>query len=251
MPDLDWNNLIPQIIASALSIVGVFITIGYTEHVRREDARANEAQRAEDARVSVLPYIALSPMNFFHSPTVASESSHKGEIDTEHSTLHSLVKTEGIYLIIRAGRPTFESWLTGPERDYFDTNGVLFAKGECFVMAGNTFTCAPFSLVNVGQGTAINATAWISHVTPRRVGSRPSSPRTIASGQAFPIGFCVDTSDTSNHGDYDFAVRYFDLACREYEQIFKISIGAAYSRTDELCDNIYVGFEGNQTLIGE
>lgn len=150
-------------LASATTIIGVYISIEYAQR----NYRIDEANR-------VKPYLALthykshSKANFFSNLAPGQTGKSIEEQDQGASTYEEY-RLERVYITINQATIEFRDRLSDAQQQLLKSGGFEWCNqgGGCHTLQARSFVSMPFEVENVGNGAATNTNIGVQGVQTR------------------------------------------------------------------------------------
>lgn len=226
------------LLASATTIVGVYISIEYAQR----NYRLDEANR-------VKPYLALthykshSKSNLL-SDIVASQASRDKENQNHDTHVYEEYKLERVYITITETTIAFKDKLSDAQLHRLKSGGFEWINhGEgCRSLQEHPFVSMPFEVENVGNGAATNTMVAFYKKGERR---RGVSLYTIKQGDSFYFHIFCDDANIVDGSEYEIALLYGDIIGNYYSQKYPVTFGRD-AETKRFCTT--VDLSGKQEL---
>lgn len=221
------------ILASAVTIIGVYITVEQAQHNYHMD----EINR-------VKPYLALT---HYKTHVKANIFSGLGYQDTSSETQGNLVeyeeyKLKNIYIIIEENGVKFTNKLSDSQQHRLQSGGFeWYDHGSgCRSLQAHPFVSIPFEAENVGNGAANNTLIAFYKKGDER---RGVSVYTLKQGDTFYFHVFCDDSNIVADSEYIIEVCYQDILGNSYSQKYPVFFGSD-TESNRFCTNI--DLTGNQ-----
>ena len=226
------------LLASATTIVGVYISMEYAQR----NYRLDEANR-------VKPYLALthykshSKSNLF-SDVIAGQESGDKENQNQNAPVYEEYKLERVYITITEKAIEFKDKLSDAQLHRLKSGGFeWFNHGEgCRSLQAHPFVSMPFEAENVGNGAATNTMIAFYKKGEER---RGVSLYTIKQGDSFYFHIFCDDADIVEGSEYVIEFVYGDIIGNYYSQKYPVTFGRD-TETKRFCTT--VDLSGNQEL---
>lgn len=150
-------------LASATTIIGVYISIEYAQR----NYRIDEANR-------VKPYLALthykshSKTNLFSGFAPSQTGKIIGEQD-QGTSAYKEYRLEKVYIIINQATIEYRDRLSDAQQQRLKSGGFEWCNqgGGCHTLQARSFVSVPFEVENVGNGAATNTNIGVQGVQTR------------------------------------------------------------------------------------
>lgn len=202
-------------LASATTIIGVYISIEYAQR----NYRIDEANR-------VKPYLALthykshSKTNLFSGFAPSQTGKSIGEQD-QGTSAYEEYRLEKVYIIINQATIEYRDRLSDAQQQRLKSGGFEWCNqgGGCHTLQARSFVSVPFEVENVGNGAATNTMVAFYKKGEKR---RGVSLYTIKQGDSFYFHiFCDDANIVKGH-DYIIELLYGDIIGNYYSQKYPV-----------------------------
>lgn len=202
-------------LASATTIIGVYISIEYAQR----NYRIDEANR-------VKPYLALthykshSKTNLFSGFAPSQTGKIIGEQD-QGTSAYEEYRLEKVYIIINQATIEYRDRLSDAQQQRLKSGGFEWRNqgGGCHTLQARSFVSVPFEVENVGNGAATNTMVAFYKKGEKR---RGVSLYTIKQGDSFYFHiFCDDANIVKGH-DYIIELLYGDIIGNYYSQKYPV-----------------------------
>ena len=201
-------------LASATTIIGVYISIEYAQR----NYRIDEANR-------VKPYLALthykshSKTNLFSGFAPSQTGKIIGEQD-QGTSAYEEYRLEKVYIIINQATIEYRDRLSDAQQQRLKSGGFEWRnQGGCHTLQARSFVSVPFEVENVGNGAATNTMVAFYKKGEKR---RGVSLYTIKQGDSFYFHiFCDDANIVKGH-DYIIELLYGDIIGNYYSQKYPV-----------------------------
>lgn len=202
-------------LASATTIIGVYISIEYAQR----NYRIDEANR-------VKPYLALthykshSKTNLFSGFAPSQTGKSIGEQD-QGTSAYEEYRLEKVYIIINQATIEYRDRLSDAQQQRLKSGGFEWCNqgGGCHTLQARSFVSVPFEVENVGNGAATNTMVAFYKKGEKR---RGVSLYTIKQGYSFYFHiFCDDANIVKGH-DYIIELLYGDIIGNYYSQKYPV-----------------------------
>ena len=202
-------------LASATTIIGVYISIEYAQR----NYRIDEANR-------VKPYLALthykshSKTNLFSGFAPSQTGKSIGEQD-QGTSAYEEYRLEKVYIIINQATIEYRDRLSDAQQQRLKSGGFEWCNqgGGCHTLQARSFVSVPFEVENVGNGAATNTMVAFYKKGEKR---RGVSLYTIKQGDSFYFhSFCDDANIVKGH-DYIIELLYGDIIGNYYSQKYPV-----------------------------
>lgn len=225
-------------LASATTIIGVYISIEYAQR----NYRIDEANR-------VKPYLALthykshSKANLFSNLAPGQTEKSIGEQD-QGTSEYEEYRLERVYIIIDQATIEFRDRLSDAQQQRLKSGGFEWCNqgGGCHTLQARTFVSMPFEVENVGNGAATNTMVAFYKKGEKRKGV---SLYTIKQGASFYFHIFCDDANIVKGNDYIIELLYGDIIGNYYSQKYPVVFGED-AETKRFCTT--VDLSGKQEL---
>lgn len=225
-------------LASATTIIGVYISIEYAQR----NYRIDEANR-------VKPYLALthykshSKANLFSNLAPGQTEKSIGEQD-QGTSEYEEYRLERVYIIIDQATIEFRDRLSDAQQQRLKSGGFEWCNqgGGCHTLQARTFVSMPFEVENVGNGAATNTMVAFYKKGEKRKGV---SLYTIKQGASFYFHIFCDDANIVKGNDYIIELLYGDIIGNYYSQKYPVVFGED-AETKQFCTT--VDLSGKQEL---
>lgn len=225
-------------LASATTIIGVYISIEYAQR----NYRIDEANR-------VKPYLALthykshSKANLFSNLAPGQTEKSIGEQD-QGTSEYEEYRLERVYIIIDQATIEFRDRLSDAQQQRLKSGGFEWCNqgGGCHTLQARTFVSMPFEVENVGNGAATNTMVAFYKKGEKRKGV---SLYTIKQGASFYFHIFCDDVNIVKENDYIIELLYGDIIGNYYSQKYPVVFGED-AETKRFCTT--VDLSGKQEL---
>lgn len=225
-------------LASATTIIGVYISIEYAQR----NYRIDEANR-------VKPYLALthykshSKANLFSNLAPGQTEKSIGEQD-QGTSEYEEYRLERVYIIIGQATIEFRDRLSDAQQQRLKSGGFEWCNqgGGCHTLQARTFVSMPFEVENVGNGAATNTMVAFYKKGEKRKGV---SLYTIKQGASFYFHIFCDDANIVKGNDYIIELLYGDIIGNYYSQKYPVVFGED-AETKQFCTT--VDLSGKQEL---
>lgn len=225
-------------LASATTIIGVYISIEYAQR----NYRLDEANR-------VKPYLALTHYKSHSKSNLLSDfgSSQTGEHKEEQNQdtpAYEEYKLERVYITITEAAIEFKDKLSAAQQQRLKSGGFeWFNHGEGrHSLQAHPFVSMPFEVENVGNGAATNTMIAFYKKGEERRGVRLY---TIKQGDSFYFHIFCDDADIVDGNNYVIELLYGDIIGNYYSQRYPVTFGRD-AETKHFCTT--VDLSGKQEL---
>ena len=225
-------------LASATTIVGVYISIEYAPR----NYRLDEANR-------VKPYLALthykshSKSNLLSDSVASQESRNEGN-QNQDTPVYEEYKLKKVYITITKTAIEFKDKLPDTQLQRLKSGGFeWFNHGEgCCSLQAHSFVSMPFEAENVGNGAATNTMVAFYK---KGEGRRGVSLYTLKQCDSFYFHIFCDDADIVDGSEYVIEFVYGDIIGNYYSQKYPVTFGRD-AETKRFCTT--VDLSGNQEL---
>lgn len=202
-------------LASATTIIGVYISIEYAQR----NYRIDEANR-------VKPYLALthykshSKTNLFSDFAPSQTGKSIGDQD-QGTSAYEEYRLEKVYIIINQATIEYRDRLSDAQQQRLKSGGFEWCNqgGGCHTLQARSFVSVPFEVENVGNGAATNTMVAFYKKGEKR---RGVSLYTIKQGDSFYFHiFCDDANIVKGH-NYIIELLYGDIIGNYYSQKYPV-----------------------------
>lgn len=205
-------------LASATTIIGVYISIEYAQR----NYRIDEANR-------VKPYLALthykshSKANLFSNLAPGQTEKSIGEQD-QGTSEYEEYRLERVYIIIDQATIEFRDRLSDAQQQRLKSGGFEWCNqgGGCHTLHARTFVSMPFEVENVGNGAATNTTVAFYKKGEKQKGVKLY---TIKHGASFYFHIFCDDANIVKGNDYIIELLYGDIIGNYYSQKYPVVFG--------------------------
>lgn len=202
-------------LASATTIIGVYISIEYAQR----NYRIDEANR-------VKPYLALthykshSKANLFSDLAPGQTEKSIGE-QNQGTSEYEEYRLERVYIIIDQATIEFRDRLSDAQQQRLKSGGFEWCNqgGGCHTLQARTFVSMPFEVENVGNGAATNTMVAFYKKGEKRKGV---SLYTIKQGASFYFHIFCDDANIVKGNDYIIELLYGDIIGNYYSQKYPV-----------------------------
>lgn len=210
------------ILAAAGTGLGVFASV-----------RAANKNYREDARMRVLPYIAVTP--FERKARVNPDALFQEQVEKRHSSTETKSesavqykeqKLERVYFVIDSNEIKAQYELNKHQQEILEHAGYKWVRMPNGVSALRAidYYSIPLEIENVGNGAAINF-----HVGFNRIGDEALyeyvRPTVLKQGQTLYVHIFSTEKFETVRGNYVLGFAYEDIYGNEYEQQFPVEYG--------------------------
>lgn len=203
------------LLASATTIVGVYISMEYAQR----NYRLDEANR-------VKPYLALThykshaKSNLF-SDIIAGQEIGDKENQNQNTPVYEEYKLERVYITITETAIEFKNKLSNAQLHRLKSGGFEWVNhGEgCRSLQEHPFVSIPFEVENVGNGAATNTMVAFYKKGEKR---RGVSLYTIKQGDSFYFHIFCDDANIVKGNDYIIELLYGDVIGNYYSQKYPV-----------------------------
>lgn len=225
-------------LASATTIIGVYISIEYAQR----NYRIDEANR-------VKPYLALthykshSKTNLFSGFAPSQTGKSIGEQD-QGTSAYEEYRLEKVYIIINQATIEYRDRLSDAQQQCLKSGGFEWCNqgGGCHTLQACSFVSVPFEVENVGNGAATNTMVAFYKKGEKR---RGVSLYTIKQGDSFYFHIFCDDANIVKGNDYIIELLYGDIIGNYYSQKYPVAFGEN-AETKRFCTT--VDLSGKQEL---
>lgn len=210
-------------LASATTIIGVYISIEYAQR----NYRIDEANR-------VKPYLALthykshSKANLFSNLAPGQTEKSIGEQD-QGTSEYEEYRLERVYIIIDQATIEFRDRLSDAQQQRLKSGGFEWCNqgGGCHTLHARTFVSMPFEVENVGNGAATNTTVDFYKKGEKQKGEKQKGVNlyTIKQGASFYFHIFCDDANIVKGNDYMIELLYGDIIGNYYSQKYPVVFG--------------------------
>lgn len=210
-------------LASATTIIGVYISIEYAQR----NYRIDEANR-------VKPYLALthykshSKANLFSNLAPGQTEKSIGEQD-QGTSEYEEYRLERVYIIIDQATIEFRDRLSDAQQQRLKSGGFEWCNqgGGCHTLHARTFVSMPFEVENVGNGAATNTTVAFYKKGEKQKGEKQKGVKlyTIKQGASFYFHIFCDDANIVKGNDYIIELLYGDIIGNYYSQKYPVVFG--------------------------
>lgn len=210
-------------LASATTIIGVYISIEYAQR----NYQIDEANR-------VKPYLALthykshSKANLFSNLAPGQTEKSIGEQD-QGASEYEEYRLERVYIIIDQATIEFRDRLSDAQQQRLKSGGFEWCNqgGGCHTLHARTFVSMPFEVENVGNGAATNTTVAFYKKGEKQKGEKQKGVKlyTIKQGASFYFHIFCDDANIVKGNDYIIELLYGDIIGNYYSQKYPVVFG--------------------------
>ena len=219
--DAEWESdavlsYYGTIVASAIAVYGVFLTIRYSQKNYKEDVRNR-----------TLPFITIDMLKTKSHITIFPEKSKSDEENTDNQEGYVEYKLQDYYCILDEGTIIYKTGLTKSQKALIENGGMKWVpNGNSRALTRVDEICVPIEIENIGNGTAVRLRYGLNRKNAE-IKDRKYLP--VISLKTFcPILFHIFSEDCSkqsaNLGDYVLSFYYEDIYSNKYQQDFDIKI---------------------------
>lgn len=225
-------------LASATSIIGVYISIEYAQR----NYRIDEVNR-------VKPYFALTPCSS-QSKLNPSALFNSGGVETNTDEKNQNVFTyeeyrlKEIYIVIEQTTIAFRERLSNAQQQRLKSGGLEWCNqgGRYHTLQTCTFVSMPFEVENVGNGAATNTKIAFYKKGEERMGV---SLYTVKKSDLFKFHIFCDDENIVKGNDYMIELIYGDIIGNDYSQKYPVAFDED-AETKRFCTT--VDLSGKQEL---
>ena len=225
-------------LASATTIIGVYISIEYAQR----NYRVDEANR-------VKPYLALTHYKS-HSKINLLSGLNLGQLNgnvdeqSQDTFAYEEYRLEKVYIIIGQSTIEFKDKLSTAQQERLQSGGFEWCNqgGGCHSLQAHSFVSMPFEVENVGNGAATNTMIAFYKKGEKRKGV---SLYTLKQGNSFYFHIFCDDEDIVEGTDYVIELLYGDIIGNYYSQKYPVAFGKD-AETKRFCTT--VDLSGKQEL---
>lgn len=225
-------------LASATSIIGVYISIEYAQR----NYRIDELNR-------VKPYFALThcssqsklnPSALFNSGGVETNTGEKNQ----NVFTYEEYRLKEIYIVIEQTTIAFRKRLSNAQQQRLKSGGLEWCNqgGGCHTLQARTFVSMPFEAENVGNGAATNTKIAFYKKGEERM---CVSLYTVKKGDLFKFHIFCDDENIVKGNDYMIELIYGDIIGNDYSQKYPVTFDED-AETKQFCTT--VDLSGKQEL---
>lgn len=225
-------------LASATTIIGVYISIEYAQR----NYRIDEVNR-------VKPYFALTPCSS-QSKLNPSALFNSGGAETNTDEKNQNVFTyeeyrlKEIYIVIEQTTIAFRERLSNAQQQRLKSGGLEWCNqgGRYHTLQARTFVSMPFEVENVGNGAATNTKIAFYKKGEERMGV---SLYTVKKDDLFKFHIFCDDENIVKGNDYMIELIYGDIIGNYYSQKYPVAFDED-TETKRFCTT--VDLSGKQEL---
>lgn len=203
-------------LASATTIIGVYISIEYAQR----NYRIDELNR-------VKPYFALTPCSS-QSKLNPSALFNSGGVETNTDEKNQNVFTyeeyrlKEIYIVIEQTTIAFRERLSNAQQQRLKSGGLEWCNqgGRYHTLQARTFVSMPFEVENVGNGAATNTKIAFYKKGEERMGV---SLYTVKKDDLFKFHIFCDDENIVKGNDYMIELIYGDIIGNYYSQKYPVA----------------------------
>jgi hypothetical protein len=224
--DSNYFSYYGGVIGGILAIIGVFLTVQYSQKQYREDQRN-----------SVIPYFAVNVLHIkFKSPDVKVIQQN----GTDHCHLQLVnpapVEPFGYYeykltkytFIIVNGEIKIKNNLSKSQRGWAESGGIV--KQQCnsgvyaYVFTDDVYL--PVDFENVGNGSAINFRIGLNKRDMPLDKRQYAATISVSKGEHICVHIYAEDcgQDSKNLGEYDLTIAYQDIYGNKYSQTTEVNL---------------------------
>lgn len=212
----DMLSYFGMIIAASIGVAGVYFTICVSNKNYREDARKR-----------ILPYIAISVINYkLPDPFLEgfnSEDYVNQKASSEITDIFSGVEQNRMFFVIDKNAIRVTKLLSDKEMDKIHGTEVIWKRGRDGLMyiRHSDIISMPFIIENIGNGAATNFCVAFS-----RTDCKPhfETEVTLKPNETISIQIFSEKNFDDIEGDYIFKVNYEDISGNLYAQTFPVKL---------------------------
>lgn len=218
---VDWESDVAlsyygTIVASAIAVYGVFLTIRYSQENYKEDVRNR-----------TLPFITIDMLKTKSHIKIFSAAPQNGEENIDKQEGYVEYKLQDYYCILDEGKIIYKTRLTKLQKELLENGGMKWIpSGNKKELVQVDKICVPMEIENVGNDTAVRLRYGLNR---KNIEIKDRKYLPVISLKTFcPIVFHIFSEDCSkqsaNLGDYVLSFYYEDMYSNKYQQDFDIKI---------------------------
>lgn len=225
-------------LASATTIIGVYISIEYAQR----NYRIDEANRVKP-HLALTHYKSHSKVNLFSNLAPGQTGKSIGEQD-QGTSAYEEYRLERVYIIINQATIEYRDRLSDAQQQRLKSGGFEWCNqgGGCHTLQACSFVSVPFEVENVGNGAATNTMVAFYKKGEKR---RGVSLYTIKQGDSFYFHIFCDDANIVKGNDYIIELLYGDIIGNYYSQKYPVTFGEN-AETKRFCTT--VDLSGKQEL---
>ena len=228
-------------LASATTIIGVYISIEYAQR----NYRIDEANR-------VKPYLALthykshSKTNLFSNLASRQTGESVGE-QAQGTSVYEEYRLERVYITINHTTIEYKDKLSDTQQQRLKSGGFEWINhaGGCHSLQAHTFVSMPFEVENVGNGAATNTMIAFYKRGEKRNGV---SLYTIKQGDSFYFHVFCDDANIVKGENYIIELLYGDIIGNYYSQKYPVAFNDD-EKTKQFCTAVDLSGKQEYTAI--
>ena len=228
-------------LASATTIIGVYISIEYAQR----NYRIDEANR-------VKPYLALthykshSKTNLFSNLASRQTGESVGE-QAQGTSVYEEYRLERVYITINHTTIEYKDKLSDTQQQRLKSGGFEWNNhaGGCHSLQAHTFVSMPFEVENVGNGAATNTMIAFYKRGEKRNGV---SLYTIKQGDSFYFHIFCDDANIVKGENYIIELLYGDIIGNYYSQKYPVAFNDD-EKTKQFCTAVDLSGKQEYTAI--
>lgn len=228
-------------LASATTIIGVYISIEYAQR----NYRIDEANR-------VKPYLALthykshSKTNLFSNLASRQTGESVGE-QVQGTSVYEEYRMERVYITINHTTIEYKDKLSDTQQQRLKSGGFEWINhgGGCHSLQAHTFVSMPFEVENVGNGAATNTMIAFYKRGEKRNGV---SLYTIKQGDSFYFHIFCDDANIVKGENYIIELLYGDIIGNYYSQKYPVAFNDD-EKTKQFCTAVDLSGKQEYTAI--
>lgn len=228
-------------LASATTIIGVYISIEYAQR----NYRIDEANR-------VKPYLALthykshSKTNLFSNLVPSQTDKGVGE-QGQGTSVYEEYRLERVYITINHTTIEYKDKLSDAQQQRLKSGGFEWCNqgGGCHSLQAHTFVSMPFEVENVGNGAATNTMIAFYKKGEKRNGV---SLYTLKQGDSFYFHVFCDDANIVKGKNYVIELFYGDIIGNYYSQKYPVAFNDD-EKTKQFCTAVDLSGKQEHTAI--
>lgn len=202
------------VLAAGIAVIGVFITIRYSQSNYREDVRNR-----------TLPYIAITLLRTKAYKNIFGGNSEIKDIEPEEG--YQEYKLQDYFCVLEKGDIQYKTKLSKRQQQILDYGGTKWENipnGRSLQVVDDV--CVPIEIENVGNGVAINLRLGLNRKGVPEKDQRFVSPISLKVGATVMLHlFSEDCGrDSKNTGEYVLSFYYEDIYQNQYIQEYDVNI---------------------------
>ena len=225
-----------SIICSIVSVIGIFITVLFSNRNYRIDLKNQ-----------VKPCLVLSKLDIYRKypdgwifnffPNEEKKEEHNEDFIYKES------HNKNVYFILEGDKITYKRTLDKKQIDLVKKDGNIFEedKNGAFILKNKMFFNIPLELENVGKGAAINVRIGLNKSTTKKE-KKYLEPINLKVGDIYSIHLFSEDINNLECLKYNLDISYKDIYDNEIYQSFPVNI----KKIDDYKFSINIGYAINQ-----